>query len=1173
MALNGNLSNFRLGDILQTIWQNQTWGVLRVQSGSRRRDLVVSPHGVAVLDLCHVARSRIEDRLFHRGVLTRERLEWIRSKESARKPLQELLREIPGFDPASLTPCFEAEADEILDNLLAWTEGTFELVEGEPPGQIAEAPPRDASSLLLEAARRQDEKMLLGDRFPDPRERFVALQPETNAGAAAAEPANISEKLLPYLDGRSSLRAVADRTIGDFFTTAKLVCELEAAGRARRLDWEELLALGEEFGRQELRGDAIDVFELAVHCRPVRDDQSLLDLAIRRTASGDHEGAAATLCSASKRFRATGEFARATVCLRQAVKLSPRDVQIHREYFENLFDDETAENSERYTACRDYLVVCVDRGEKSFPDERFNSILPFVPQDTVEESRFARAAGLLGRKQVAEQFLVRAAGRCGRKRSAEALSLYREALQFNPDSREALKGVARLTRSKNFKILRAGALSAAVLVVAALAGVPVHSRLLENSLEQQLTGARLLIESADFARAQKIIDEVESATQKPTVLETCQRLRGDIARLSDARRSLEESETDEWIRSQFASAATAIESRDYYTAVELYDAILRKRADDSRVGLVKYRIEIITLRLAQEARRIAELGKSVQQSAKGSLGTEPPSLKELQALCNDGRRDQLGRIPSKLEGSPIAKLMSKTLCNDLLGGVSKSLLSIAEGQKIVRSFMQRLADARELRELEPVLLDARAAEHDGDPRSALKSFEELQKRYRGVALKPYFEERVRHWTAVVHELDAIGRAVQDGNAALVETHKSNLEKLAPGIRSDAVRVALELTTTPAGAEVFINDQSIGTTPVRLSKTIDSGACVELRLKGFETEKYISDGGLRKALHWYLAPAPAWTSQLPGAPASAGIVTGERWIVADRAGHAVLLDRNSGQRTDASSASTLEGAAGSVCVAGDLGWLLTREGTLQAFSLVDGSLRETQTIGHRVRQGIVQIGEVALWVTENDELEGFDLAARRLLPAVRLPRRVTTPPVAKDGTVAVGSAEGSVAICRIGGGPDRAISMQSAEIRIPVDFLEFLDRGHLVAVSGEKAVRVDVATLTASPPVAFAGPATGAPMVAEAVWLPAGNRLLKLDCKSLATLDTIRWSQESTIRNAASVGGFVAVARDDDGLLLDYSGQIIWKSPLCRRSQIMDLGSGRVGFVGEKGSIYVFSLKQ
>ena len=63
MALQGDLSKFRLGDVLQTLTQNQTWGILKLQSGSERRDLVVSPYGVAILDLPTVARRRIEDRI------------------------------------------------------------------------------------------------------------------------------------------------------------------------------------------------------------------------------------------------------------------------------------------------------------------------------------------------------------------------------------------------------------------------------------------------------------------------------------------------------------------------------------------------------------------------------------------------------------------------------------------------------------------------------------------------------------------------------------------------------------------------------------------------------------------------------------------------------------------------------------------------------------------------------------------------------------------------------------------------------------------------------------------------------------------------------------------------------------------------------------------------------
>src|SRR5262245_66511877 len=67
MSLSGNLSNFRFGDLLQTLAQNRQWGVLRLRRANETRQLSISERGIAHLDLLLLARGRMAERTIHQG--------------------------------------------------------------------------------------------------------------------------------------------------------------------------------------------------------------------------------------------------------------------------------------------------------------------------------------------------------------------------------------------------------------------------------------------------------------------------------------------------------------------------------------------------------------------------------------------------------------------------------------------------------------------------------------------------------------------------------------------------------------------------------------------------------------------------------------------------------------------------------------------------------------------------------------------------------------------------------------------------------------------------------------------------------------------------------------------------------------------------------------------------
>src|SRR5262245_4748033 len=81
MALQGNLKELRLGDVLQAILSAGNRGILRVRSTGRRAVLQVSPSSLRVLGPEAIDERMIVDAFVARGVLSPEILE--RAKAAA----------------------------------------------------------------------------------------------------------------------------------------------------------------------------------------------------------------------------------------------------------------------------------------------------------------------------------------------------------------------------------------------------------------------------------------------------------------------------------------------------------------------------------------------------------------------------------------------------------------------------------------------------------------------------------------------------------------------------------------------------------------------------------------------------------------------------------------------------------------------------------------------------------------------------------------------------------------------------------------------------------------------------------------------------------------------------------------------------------------------------------
>jgi tetratricopeptide (TPR) repeat protein len=124
----------------------------------------------------------------------------------------------------------KAQTEEILLDLLGWTEGHFRFEEGVPAQAMVEAPVRmPIEGLLMESARRLDEWSRIEARVPHLRV-VPRLPPPDSATDGRLDLVPFEWEVLAAVDGQRDLHALADLLGRSEFDVARTVYALSAAG-------------------------------------------------------------------------------------------------------------------------------------------------------------------------------------------------------------------------------------------------------------------------------------------------------------------------------------------------------------------------------------------------------------------------------------------------------------------------------------------------------------------------------------------------------------------------------------------------------------------------------------------------------------------------------------------------------------------------------------------------------------------------------------------------------------------------------------------------------------------------------------------------------------------------------------------------------------------------------
>lgn len=225
MALQGNLDDFSLPEILQLIAVQQKSGVLKLTSGD---DVAVvffeTGKIVSTRDRRRNARDPLKPFLLKTGHLSESQLKQIDTIEAeSRRELTDILLSGNYLTSDSLTDAVEQQIQDTLHQLLTWKTGSYNFSgDARTVPKFAVNVRLSTEGLLMESMRRIDEVARYREAFASP---AMVLRPK----ALAVPPAEMSpqeHRVLPLVDGLKPLR--------DIVTQSKLV-EFEVFEALHRL--------------------------------------------------------------------------------------------------------------------------------------------------------------------------------------------------------------------------------------------------------------------------------------------------------------------------------------------------------------------------------------------------------------------------------------------------------------------------------------------------------------------------------------------------------------------------------------------------------------------------------------------------------------------------------------------------------------------------------------------------------------------------------------------------------------------------------------------------------------------------------------------------------------------------------------------------------------------------
>lgn len=982
--MRGDLDKINLADIFQTLTMSKMEGFLRVSNPIEQRELYFRDGYVRCLMPNRTETLRLGQRLIRAGYLTADQLRSaLLLQKKSRKQLGTILAENEFVSKEQIEDVLVNQVQEDLFNLFTWRSGSFEFYKGAVSDaatveRLSTTQQFQVDGVLLEVARRSDEWGMIIEQLSSLNEVF-----EPTGTKVPSHFGDDHRQLIEAVDGRRSVRDLADTTVLGLFECGRMLREIHNRGLIRPVSIDQAIALAHE---QSQAGDvkrATMTLRAVLERRERPGPDDVLRIAELLAACGETRWSAELLVEAGLSQEDPAEALR--IALR-AREISKRSVPVLRFVIEQIEKAPDPGSHDRAGPAID-LVECL------IADDAWESAL--------EEAQLLEARGVdLGRVSAIK---ARILSKLGRPEDAIAvLTAFAESLRARNDRDKLIhvyeqilkidfrrKDIAKELKSLHAgKLLRRGkvAICAVLLLVAGwiaywrvqqgVVGQRLDAMLaqvLERAARGDVDGATRLVdtvrgEHGDSEHVIQMEAAIESAREKLRLSESSAREEARIARIN--------------LAADHVQHGRLVEALDVYASLVEHGATEADADEAARLRLNHVRKE-----QTDELRRLRTLVPPMP-TLKQTEAERNRILQEMQRNFGDSSLMRATGLLASSADPRLSRILGDADRTALLQVLTEARDFFTEALRIKQAYETESANADIARQLTPLFHSAKehAAKHEFA--EALDAFRTLAQRHPADdQLKAHFADQVARFSTILRFLAVIDDATRRGDFRTARNQLQTLQSTYPDVPfGQLTRLPVAVESTPTGADVFVDGQFLGKAPLVTSYVPASQTLVRVQLAGFHPEEITLSGDRVGAVRSLLTREPAWQYSSRGAIDRAPIVDGDgNLFLVDRAGQIVSLDRDGVHRWRLDTGD-LSGLLSRPALAGPNAIVVASiDGTLRCVDSADGSLR--WRADGMPGEAAPVADDTTVTTAVGDEIVGLDLAHGSERYRFRLPAAV------------------------------------------------------------------------------------------------------------------------------------------------------------------------------------------
>ncbi len=906
VTMRGDLDKINLSDIFQTLALSKMEGMLCVTSLIEKREVFFRDGYVRCLLPRRLETMRLGQRLVRAGAVSTEEIRsaLVEQKRNHRQ-LGEVLVERGIVTASDIEEIVSNQLQEDLFSLFTWRHGSFEFYRGPVTDEITlqrleTAPDFEANGVLLEVARRSDEWERVFETLHSLDEIVV-----TTTDQFGEDLSDEHLRVLEAADGTRNIRDLADLAILELFECAILCRELVDANYLALARFDEALVTA-----QTIAADG-DIKRALLTVNALLERGEIIDIARGRALAellskcGERRRAGLVLRDASV---AHADDPRTALELaRLARETDRRSIEVLRRLHE-LLEQQPGDPADLPAVRVDLVDGLLDEGAFAEAVDLIELIEAETGDLAACRPRLARALARLGRPEQAVEALIGLADTLDRDKDKRRLAgVYEQILRIDYRRRDIARALKGLHAGRLVHRMRYAALLAVVLALGGVGVVQFDSWRSSARLEDYQTRVRTVVDEAraawtagDTAETERQLSLAEGLISE-AVLEldseqVAHQVQSILQRFLDDRSDAKREEMNHQ-HMEFVSTAVAQLGRgDLESALSTWDQSLSIGVDRAAVEKTA-RLDIDEY-VTTAAGLVEQLGTRVPPPPDPAADTAMLE-RQLEILRTDFRppEAQLMRELLRLgDDRRVLSILGKDHAT-VLEQVKKLVAFFDSAERLTDAYAEARKETSTAAELTPLFNRARELERQHRFADALEAYRTLAANHpEEDELKARFRSRVERYSAILRFLDIIEQATRAGD---FETAQGQLRALLQHYRGipfdELVRLPVQVETRPNGAQVFVNEQLVGESPLTTGYVPGVKTRVRIELEGYHVEEALLEGDEVGTVRSLLARRAAWTH-----PTEATIdrtpavdLTHGRVFYADREGSIVAVSLENG----------------------------------------------------------------------------------------------------------------------------------------------------------------------------------------------------------------------------------------------------------------------------------------